>query len=407
MWKDSGVFRFIYNEGLLPAIYVVAGAMLVLLVGFHSHSVRRMRKVALYLVLVMVIGPGLIVNAVLKEQWGRPRPRDVTDFGGKERFEKVWEYDASSLGKSFPSGHASMGFFFFSAYFLLRGWGRRWALGTLATALILGSLLGFTRMVQGGHFFSDVVWSAGVCYFVSLGLYYGLHMHRKMIYDAEPKRFAPWQWGVGAVVLVGACLMLVAIPYHEEKSHRVSFTELQAIELPLYVDVELLRGDVTLSLGDSFLFESDVEAFGLPGSKVKDSFEVEERTERVKIRLQQKLRGYFPSIEQPAELTAPVRAELTEVATEKGSIVFDATGMRPGQRVKLKSLDGDVRVRLPDGLAVRVDLEKESKPGKSTKVTAKDLTWDESEQRWKRGDEDKAVIEVTVIGGRLYLDSAK
>lgn len=404
-WKlrDGDFFRFIYNEGLQPAIYVTGAAMLVLLVGFHYHSLRRMRKVALYLVLVMVIGPGLLVNAVLKEHWGRPRPRDVENFGGKERFEKVWEYDASSPGKSFPSGHASMGFFFFAAYFLLRGWGRWWALGTLAGALILGGLLGFTRIVQGGHFFSDIVWSAGICYFVSLGLFYALKMHRGMSYDAEPKRFAPWQWGVAAVVLVAGGLLTVSIPYHEEKEYRVTAEDLSKMTLPLLIDVELNRADVLLAAGEEFVFNSDVEGFGLPGSRVKDSYEVETKGAHEKIRLSQKVRGFFVTSEQPVDLTFPPSAELVDIAIDRGGITFDAANLKTGQRVKLKTLNGDIRLHIPPGLAVRIDLEKESKLTHPTKVSATGLSWDEKEQRWKRGSDGKAVIEVTLTG-RLMID---
>jgi lipid A 4'-phosphatase len=401
--RQNSFLDLIYNKGLLPGIYITGGALLVLLVGFRYESLRRMRKVALYLVLVMVIGPGLIVNAVLKEHWGRPRPRDVENFGGKERFEKVWEYDAVSPGKSFPSGHASMGFFFFSAYFLTRGWGRGWAIWTLATALILGALLGFTRIAQGGHYFSDVIWSAGICYFVALGLFFALRLHKGMSYVTERRKFAPWQLGMVAVFIVGGGLLTVSIPHHEEKQYQSAAKERP---LPLEVDVELLGADIQLSVSDQFWFESDVEGFGLPGSRVKDSFEIEEKTNREKIRLAQKLRGFFISMEQPVEIEVPAEAALANIATSKGDIAFDATALKPGHRVKLTTLDGNIRIKLLDTLAVRVDLEKESTLKGEAEVTAKDLKWDEKEQRWKRGGGAKAVIEVTV-NGLLVIEAEK
>ncbi|HCX59124.1 MAG TPA: PAP2 family protein, partial [Candidatus Cloacimonas sp.] len=69
------------------------------------HS--RNRKLYLFLVLAMIIGPGIIVNSALKENWGRPRPRDVEQFGGRYAYEAPLEIDLSSPGKSFPCGHAT------------------------------------------------------------------------------------------------------------------------------------------------------------------------------------------------------------------------------------------------------------------------------------------------------------
>ena len=62
--KDAEPLKLIYDKGLLPALCVVAGAIVVLLVGFRVSSMQRYRKVAIYLLLVMVIAPGLFVNAL-------------------------------------------------------------------------------------------------------------------------------------------------------------------------------------------------------------------------------------------------------------------------------------------------------------------------------------------------------
>ena len=108
--KDADPLVLIYKKGLIPALCVVSGSIIVLLLGFKSPLLQRYRKVVIYLLLVMIIAPGLLVNALMKEGWGRPRPRQVEAFGGEEVYERVWEYDGGSYGKSFPSGHAAMGF---------------------------------------------------------------------------------------------------------------------------------------------------------------------------------------------------------------------------------------------------------------------------------------------------------
>lgn len=180
--KDFPLFVFLYEWGVQPALIIAAIAMLVIIGGFFSGVLRRWRKIAGYFLLVLIVGPGIIVNAILKEHWGRPRPNDVVEFGGIHQFEKVWQYDARSAGKSFPSGHASMGFCLLGLYFVARALRQRWALPAVFCALAMGLLLGLARIAQGGHFVSDILWSAGVCYFVALGLCYAMRLQKRPFY---------------------------------------------------------------------------------------------------------------------------------------------------------------------------------------------------------------------------------
>ena len=184
--RNFPLFVFLYEWGVQPALIGAAIALLVTIGGFFSEGLRRWRKIAGYFLLVVIIGPGLIVNAVLKEHWGRPRPKDVVDFGGRHQFESVWQYDAQSGGKSFPSGHASMGFCLLGFYFVARALRQRWAIPAVICALGMGLLLGLARIAQGAHFASDILWSAGVCYFVALGLYYAMRLQKRPFYvDAK------------------------------------------------------------------------------------------------------------------------------------------------------------------------------------------------------------------------------
>ena len=67
--------------------------------GRHAH-LRRVRRAggplswwrspgvpgraAVFLVLSLLLGPGLLVNVILKDNWGRPRPGSVVEFGGTQ-----------------------------------------------------------------------------------------------------------------------------------------------------------------------------------------------------------------------------------------------------------------------------------------------------------------------------------
>jgi membrane-associated PAP2 superfamily phosphatase len=175
---DSALFVFLYHHGNVPAFLMAGGALCYL--GYAQLSGRdgRRRKAALFVALYLAVGPGLIVNAALKPNWGRPRPKQVTQFGGEHAFLPVWAKGTCGNCASFPSGHASIGYFVMAPYFVFRRTFPRLAVGFLMLGLSYGTLMGFARMAQGAHFPSDVLWSAGFVYLTGLTLHYpsGLHL---------------------------------------------------------------------------------------------------------------------------------------------------------------------------------------------------------------------------------------
>jgi membrane-associated PAP2 superfamily phosphatase len=119
---------------------------------------------------MLALGPGLLVNGILKPQWCRPRPCQTECFGGTQAFVGVWGMGSSQRSKSFPSGHASMGFFLMAPAFLLYRRRPRLAAGFVVLGLAAGLALGVTRVLQGAHFASDVVWAGGMVYLTGLSL---------------------------------------------------------------------------------------------------------------------------------------------------------------------------------------------------------------------------------------------
>lgn len=156
-------FAWLYQYGVYPANAVALGAAGVFLFSFFFDKIKSMRRTSLYLVLIMAIGPGLIVNAALKDHWGQPRPRQVIEFGGSQEYRPIWRpnFSPPEPSKAFPCGHCAMGFYFFApaiaAYRLRR---KGVAVFTLIFALCLGGALSIARMEQGGHFFSGIITSA-------------------------------------------------------------------------------------------------------------------------------------------------------------------------------------------------------------------------------------------------------
>jgi lipid A 4'-phosphatase len=168
---------FLYDYGAYPAFLMVIAALLVFGSGFLSKRLSPLRRIALFLVLMMLLGPGLAVNGI-KSQWGRPRPREIRHFDGDQKFRPVWNKGEPGDYASFPSGHAAMGYYLVAPFFVLRKRRRRWAYLFLILGIGYGSLIGFARMVQGAHFPSDIVWSGGLVYLTGLILSYAFQFQK-------------------------------------------------------------------------------------------------------------------------------------------------------------------------------------------------------------------------------------
>lgn len=176
--SEENPWHWLYEYGNIPALCLSIGGFIAFLGSFFQKKFLAYRRTGLFLVAFMLLGPGLLVNAVFKDHWGRPRPIDTVNFGGAETFRHPWEKGQPGMGKSFPSGHASVGFFLFSPFFLLRNRSRGWAVFFLCLGLSYGMLMGTGRMIQGGHYASDVLWSGAMTYLTGLTLYYVFRFYR-------------------------------------------------------------------------------------------------------------------------------------------------------------------------------------------------------------------------------------
>ncbi|HEY3916227.1 MAG TPA: phosphatase PAP2 family protein [Stellaceae bacterium] len=127
-------------------------------------------RAAIFLLLSLALGPGLTVNTVFKDHWGRARPVQIAAFGGTQKFTPAFvPSDQCNRNCSFPAGDPAMGFYLVSAA-LLAGSAAARRNGIIA-AVVGGGALGVVRLAQGGHFLSDII-AAG--FFVG-GIAWGLH----------------------------------------------------------------------------------------------------------------------------------------------------------------------------------------------------------------------------------------
>lgn len=163
-FSSNAYFDIMFNYGCIPAWLTCCIAAVFFVLSFYRPKFASWRQATLVISLSFIIGAGFFTHLVFKEFWGRPRPKQLIEFGGKREFRPYFSPSFSlppQPHKSFPSGHSTTGFYFFCIYFL----GRRYkkpgiaAFGALL-ALFLGISLSLARIMQGGHFVSDVIFAA-------------------------------------------------------------------------------------------------------------------------------------------------------------------------------------------------------------------------------------------------------
>ena len=175
--KESGFiangawYEFILYNSIQPV--VTLAIVLPILIWFYNIAAKKNllhvnKKVVLYLLLVVAIAPGIIVNDIFKDHWGRARPAETTLFGGHKKFTPAFIISDQN-GYSFSCGHAAGAFFLIAPALLVRKRRALW----MSLAVGYGIAISYIRIAAGGHFFSDTVVSFFIVYITTL-IFYGL-----------------------------------------------------------------------------------------------------------------------------------------------------------------------------------------------------------------------------------------
>jgi len=161
IYKENCFAIFIFKS--IPIITKGFVAVVILIFFYSLLSVNlRLISISLFFLLSAAIAPGLLVNEVFKNHFGRSRPDNVKEFGGKYEFVGPFKFSNSCKKNcSFSSGHASMGYYFTSLSYLFRKKQKTFKL-TFSLFFLFGSLVGLIRIMQGRHFLSDVIFSASI-----------------------------------------------------------------------------------------------------------------------------------------------------------------------------------------------------------------------------------------------------
>lgn len=157
-----------------PAVFAVIGKVVL-----PSRRMLIAGRAALFLIVTLVLGPGVLANGILKEHWARMRPEDVAQLGGHERFTAWWDPRGQCPDNcSFIAGEPSGAFWTLAPAALAPP---QWRVLAYGGTIAFGAAVGVLRMAGGAHFFTDIVF-AGVLTFLVVWTAHGL------IYRWRPTR---------------------------------------------------------------------------------------------------------------------------------------------------------------------------------------------------------------------------
>ena len=148
------------NIGVWISAFLVAPAVAALVIKLilPRRKLLMSGRAIVFLIATMVLAPGLLANVLLKDHWGRPRPIDVTQFGGNEHFVPWWDPRGDCPGNcAFVSGDVAGAFWTIAPAALTPP---QWRIIAYGAALALGTGMAVLRVMAGGHFPSDVIFAS-------------------------------------------------------------------------------------------------------------------------------------------------------------------------------------------------------------------------------------------------------
>jgi lipid A 4'-phosphatase len=171
-WERDGFLEFVRAAGdkIIVGTFVFCVILWVAGIWYEQWFWGMTTHRATFLITSIIVGPGLIVNALLKPNWGRARPKDITDFGGQAHYTPPLFVANECAGSncSFASGHAAVAFWVTAYGFMLPA---KWRALGVAAGIVIGIVVGWVRIAQGAHFFSDIVFAGLIVVGVNFALY--------------------------------------------------------------------------------------------------------------------------------------------------------------------------------------------------------------------------------------------
>ncbi len=374
---------FFYNIGIYPALILGIVSIILLGLGGFYKILLKFRKPLIVILLTLILGPGLLINVIGKNFSGRPRPRDIVEFGGDWKYRKVFELGVPGKGHSFPCGHASMGFVFYALYVVLRDKKKLWSCLWLLFSLFFGFSIGISRMVQGAHFLSDVIWS-GVFTFISAEFVFLVSAYvEKYFANIQNIKNRLFEYLITPVLIILLVfIFLIATPFYVEKKY-----EFNDLKNKLYFSINVDEGDIKFKSSDNkFKILLNANGFAAPKRKYYEKVEVKNENEYSNFNVKIIKKGLFSELNSILNFEIPGLNQQIFANLKKGSIKYEAKGILDNcvfytakgdiifspesdseiKNIFLKTQKGDIIIFLNENIKIKgpADFFIQSKKGK-------------------------------------------
>lgn len=343
--REMPVIKFIYTYSVFLGYIIAVISLFIVSLSYWKHKLVRWRKAAYFMLFVLIMGPGVLVNATFKDHWGRPRPREIAEFNGNKDFKTVW-VKGETKGKSFPSGHASIAFYISIPFLFLRKNYKKWAWFFMVAGSLYGLLVGYARMAAGGHFASDVLWACGMVWLVGIvGIHWikaDLPTDLNLPDTALNKNSKLVGILMGIVLPIVTLALLFGTPYITSRSFSKERTYLNNIKME-HFEVRIKDGNVNnISFNHDFAIKNSVNAFGFPNSKLGWNWFEGDTTF-----FEYQYRGWFTTVKNEVNVIFPINTDWSnKLIVEKGDVYLTIPNDTILKNIDVEIYEGNLMIKV-------------------------------------------------------------
>jgi lipid A 4'-phosphatase len=284
--------------------------------SFYFEKLKKYRSLCVLMFLLLALGPGLVVNGVLKDHWGRPRPRETVNFGGQASYQAPFVISDKG-GKSFPCGHCSVAFAFCGLALWLYDRRKKWAWFILILSILGGLVVGLARVAVGAHYFSDVLVSGFAVFWVAWLLVTLFPKHcltKENIPASTIQKEGTWQKRIVTMLSLAFALLLLivsllAFPFSKQDRMPLVLPETFMSRGDVIVLRMITADDITfdstpveLEPGAEYVLNVEMTGFGFPWNRAEIRYEVKSGDEFVDLDLSQVKMGFFTELRSSVSL---------------------------------------------------------------------------------------------------------
>ena len=304
---ETNPWNWFYEYGVIPGILVSLLSFFTWIYSRTNKKLAILRPYLLICALTPIIASALLVNLVLKDHTGRPRPREIKQFNGNWEYLPALQTGIPGRGHSFPCGHCSIAFTLTSGVVFWRR-SRKFAISSLSLGLVFGIMMSIARIAQGGHFITDAMWSLGVVWLTLTALYYFVYQPPRTENNPVMQFTKKQKLNVSAGVILFLSALVIFIwmrrPFYKEHNTVFEINE-DVSGLVFFVPEkwELETAKYQESENGEFLLL--VKGFAPPYTTHYLSYSIEKIENLIKVHFKESVDGYHRNFRHKFKLRLP------------------------------------------------------------------------------------------------------